>query len=181
MVCLLEHAELTPRVVLAIVRPLWKDKTDAEVVRRWPEQLLAQHRDKLDAPEELILQVDKTARPTQRSSTADLPDRYSRLSVIQRSLLTSAARSGLPGRRFRFRERTADTPLAQCWAMTLELARPAMGADGAGGNSPDLLSETDLWPLAARHLRSRRCQLHGGERRHRCMNPGRSVVALGPP
>ena len=63
----LEDTELPACVVIAVVRPARQHQEEPELVGRRAEQLFAKQRDDLNAPEELIFEVDQPLRSAQRA------------------------------------------------------------------------------------------------------------------
>ena len=65
-----QHAELSARVVHAVVRMRGENDDDAEVVARRTTELVGEHHGHLARPEELALEIDEPLGPPQRAQVA---------------------------------------------------------------------------------------------------------------
>jgi hypothetical protein len=63
----LQESELSPRVVVAVVGMPRENDAETKIVTRWLQQLLAEDRNHLPTPEELILEIDEAAGASQRA------------------------------------------------------------------------------------------------------------------
>ena len=67
MIGSLQESELSPRVVVAVVGMPRENDAETKIVTRWLQQLLAEDRNHLPTPEELILEIDEAAGASQRA------------------------------------------------------------------------------------------------------------------